>query len=457
MIYTDILNNEFARSFESEIIKFLESLVVEGQEEFEYEPLFKIGHSGYEGKGDIYFPKGLSALDVKDPLMIEIKGSLLLSTYSREIKKAKDYIKSNKNSQYWVIYSHSKLNIPEWEDNNKIRFIKLEKLKEIAKHTNSHNKEISQDSVWQPERQDVLIKRAAKCLKDTKCSFILGAGVSVDAGSPSWDELLKQIMDGVAGHYPLTGTDYSNINSRCGWSALITARYVVDGYFKDDDLIQKMRSIIYKNKKCNYNNSPTAIPLIAEITKVCNVESLLTFNYDEFVEEALDKIGVKYVPVYGKGAIADDEKPIYHIHGYISRYKGRIDSYPVLSEREYHRLYSDDFHWSNVELLHALTRNTCFLVGLSMSDPNLRRLLDIARYDDSGRARHFIFMRKEPLDISHPDTAKDQKHWNNVERQFEQLGLNIIWFDYNPADKSDFTDLAVKLKGILTQANAIIV
>lgn len=159
---------------------------------------------------------------------------------------------------------------------------------------------------------------------------------------------------------------------------------------------------------------PTALPYIAEIVKNCKVESILTFNYDVFMEEALAKEGVSYVPFFEKGALISGDIPIYHIHGYISR-SGGIDSYPVLSEREYHRLYSDDFHWSNVELLHALTRNTCFLVGLSMSDPNLRRLLDIARYEDSGSARHYVFIRKEPLDTVNRDHNKDLKHWENIE------------------------------------------
>lgn len=50
----------------------------------------------------------------------------------------------------------------------------------------------------------------------------------------------------------------------------------------------------------------------------------------------------------------------------------------VLIENDNHRIYSEVFDWSNVEQLRALTRCTCFFAGLSLKDPNLRRLLEIA-------------------------------------------------------------------------------
>lgn len=140
--------------------------------------------------------------------------------------------------------------------------------------------------------------------------------------------------------------------------------------------------------------------------------------------------------------------PIYHVHGLISRDPHGVSNFPVLSEREYHLLYANDFHWSNVEILRSLIRNTCFLVGLSMLDPNLRRLLEIARFDDNGDARHFVFMRKEPLDCNNPDVDKDRIHWSTMERNYYELGLNIIWYDYDPNNPGDFTDLANKLTTI---------
>ena len=92
-----------------------------------------------------------------------------------------------------------------------------------------------------------------------------------------------------------------------------------------------------------------------------------------------------------------------------------------------------------------------------MSDPNLRRLIDIARYNDSGIARYYIFMRREPLNLNAPNTVKEKKHWENVERQFLELGLNVIWFKYNYSDPSDFTDLVCKLATIIGRTGTKII
>lgn len=445
---TDYLKSELASATEERIISYLISLVDGKDESYTLEPQLNISdNSNY--KADIYFPKGIRALDVVSPLMIEIKGGLLISTFSRELSKGEAYINKFPNSRYWVIYSHTSVNVPDTNIDG-VEFKSFDEVVYLAKKP--YKKKTTK---WVPRKQDDILSEAAKSLNSTKCSFILGAGVSVDAGSPSWNNLLKALLNEIPQHNPITDTDYDHINSKCGYSALITARYILDNYLSSKILIEKMRKIIYTATKCTYKNNPAALTYIAKITKHSNVESILTFNYDEFVEEALDKEGIRYVPFFEKGAPAADEKPVYHIHGYISRNTGGLSSFPVLSEREYHRLYSDDFHWSNVELLHALTRNTCFLVGLSMSDPNLRRLLDIARYNDSGIARHYIFMRREPLNPNVPNSVKDKKHWENVERQFSELGLNVIWFNYNASDPSDFTDLVRKLAAIIGRTGTI--
>ena len=69
-----------------------------------------------------------------------------------------------------------------------------------------------------------------------------------------------------------------------------------------------------------------------------------------------------------------------------------------------------------------------------MSDPNLRRLLDIARSEDGGskaewnRAPHFVFLRKVKLK---GEAAKEvnEEHWAEQEYMMHELGLNVIWFN----------------------------
>lgn len=102
------------------------------------------------------------------------------------------------------------------------------------------------------------------------------------------------------------------------------------------------------------------------------------------------------MPIYENNRCLPNEKPIYHVHGYVPR-NNYIRSKPILSEKDYHELYKEAFHWTNVEQLHALNRNTCIFIGLSMQDPNLRRLLDISRgmlVDNMRDNPHFLFMQR---------------------------------------------------------------
>lgn len=367
----------------------------------------------------------------------------------------------NEKAQYWILYRDTALHIPK-ETEEKVRFIKFSEFEQeyrqaLASFSNriDTSVDIHEENInsWNPESQDILINKAANALVENHCSVMLGAGISVDAGSPNWDNLLKGLLQRFNVHHnPIEREDYSDVNGKCGWSALITARYIIPLRNDDNVLISNMRDLIYSERRpCEYKKTPTALPIIANIIRDLDVDNAITFNYDEFLEEALENIGVTYTSVFNKGTVPITEFPIFHVHGMIARDTNGATCPPVLSEKEYHLLYSDPHHWSNVEILHTLTRNTCFLVGLSMTDPNLRRLLDISKAEDSEEARHFIFMRKDPLG-EETSAEKNQKHWKNLECQFRSLGLNIIWFDYNPADKGDFTDLARKLQTIYDKA-----
>lgn len=420
--------------------------------EVEKEPLVQIG--GRPMRPDLVFPNGAEIFDISTRLIIEIKGVLGITIFKQEIEKARLYLQESVANEYWVVYQSSRLDLPKSPEKN-IKFFSISDLEEkFGKRAN----DIQNDGVLRSGLSDIgksqesIIDAAAQALTENHCSFILGAGVSVDAGSPNWDDLLKQLLAKSDKHKPIGAADYNNVCSKCSWSTLITARYILDPQSDEKALIQDMRSIFYTRGKCDYNPPKTSLPIIADIVKAYNVESAITFNYDEFLEEALDDKGVRNLPIYDKGTVTKEQFPVYHVHGLISREEGGASCPPVLSERRYHLLYSDPYHWSNVETLRALTRNTCFLVGLSMSDPNLRRLLDISKTGDSEEARHYIFMRREPLGNA-PDKGKDEKHWSNIERQFRQLGLNIIWFDYN--SKNDFTGLADKLQEISDKAKSL--
>ena len=448
---SDYLERELGGQSEIKIYVALAALMSKAQfKKIEYEkPLNLTGRAGL--RGDMYAPDGIEGLNIEEPTMVEVKNGLLLPTFQRELSKGKEYVQINKGEVYLVVYGGSALSIPSNPAKN-VFFKRYDELLEILKKHKPGND--ARNSVRPTKEEEDLVAKAATALRRGRVTFILGAGVSVDAGSPTWGNLLRGLMAKNDHLFPLGSQDgdYQSIDRRCGHSPLITARYVIGDLEKEnkkEDLIKEMRKLIYRRKMCDYTNPSAALPVIAKIIKDCKkVESAITFNYDEFLEEALSKERVNYFSFYDKGALGKSF-PVFHVHGLIPRDAKKASTYPVLSEQGYHSLYYDGFHWSNVEILRALMRNTCFFVGLSMLDPNLRRLLDIARHEDDGKCRHFLFLRRTPLK-GEPDAEYDEKHQKMLERQFAQMGVNVIWFDYK--EENDYSDLANKLNEIYDKA-----
>ena len=284
------------------------------------------------------------------------------------------------------------------------------------------------------------MERAIYDFNQYKSVIFTGAGVGVSANLPSWKKLLKSM---IPIERNISDSDYENIYEQMGWSNLIMARYL-QAYSK----IEKNK-VIEGIKKLLYPPEPSLC--FSELIKsICDlilsnsmIESVITYNYDTLIEDYLNSLGKRAFSVSNKNKNTMESFPVYHVHGVIFNREMYETDDVVLTEEDYHRKYLEVYDWSNVEQLHALTRNTCFFIGLSMIDPNLRRLLDISR-QDSGKARHYVFLER----ISKCCGDKQREEDFNVrERIMEELGLNVIWYEGNDEHK----ELPKLLKLLMTK------
>jgi hypothetical protein len=170
----------------------------------------------------------------------------------------------------------------------------------------------------------------------------------------------------------------------------------------------------------------------------------VNFNFDNLIEQNLEQNKIKHRAIFKEGQRSSPtELPVFHVHGYLPR-----DSEPdpsaeiVFSEDTYHSKFIDPFSWSNLIQLNQLNQNTCLLVGLGMTDPNLRRLLDVAmRKNPEKTLDHFIFKKRyDVTDLAHhingwKDLENADEHALKLtrmaeileERDCNNLGLNVIW------------------------------
>ncbi len=184
----------------------------------------------------------------------------------------------------------------------------------------------------------------------------------------------------------------------------------------------------YLGKKV-YKETPIMLELLNLLRPKRNrgsVESVITFNFDSLIEDMLDKYGIENQAIYDEGMVADSKQiPIYHVHGYLPQTGDIKAPNIVFSEETYHTQFIDSYSWANLVQLYKYMENTCLLIGLSITDPNLRRLLDISkRKNTSTQIRHYIIKKK-------PCITDDFKKTQMLleEQDANSLGLNVFWID----------------------------
>lgn len=387
---------------------------------------------------DLYTETGIKRLRIPAHSCFELKDTIVTDSVYRVNKFAEIYIHDHPGAKVFLLYQN-----PGVLTDQVLREVKKQKLAEVYQVDDFLQKietvakiqdQIDrQEQDWRAERESI-IDSARFSYREDHCTFFLGAGVSISAGGPSWEMLLRKIMR----KYKRIGrqSDFKKIYGSCGMSPIILGRYVASNKKMLERISEYLqRYVLYKNVHPEDSELIKAIceavvgPANDErIVAAGSVESIITYNYDDMVETALEKCGIKTARAYMKNRIKKDEFPVYHVHGIIPQEKQDIISTPILGEKEYHQIYRESYQWSNVEQLHALDRNTCFFIGLSMNDPNLRRLLDISRSGSDNDYHHFAFLQRKPL-FKPEEVRKNEMHFRTIEFQLSDLGVQVIWYE----------------------------
>jgi hypothetical protein len=144
-----------------------------------------------------------------------------------------------------------------------------------------------------------------------------------------------------------------------------------------------------------------------------------------------------------------NELPIFHVHGFLPS-KGKLPDNAdiVFSEDAYHTQFIDPFSWSNLVQLNYLNTSTCLFLGISLTDPNMRRLIDVSkRKSGKDEINHYIIKRRYKIEDLTIDPTKKTgnslvKIIENIEEQdAKNLGINIIWI-------SEFSEIPNIIKQI---------
>lgn len=270
--------------------------------------------------------------------------------------------------------------------------------------------------------------------------LFLGAGISNDSGVPDLDELLRRLKKEVAAEW-LSKEKLEN-NEENTTQALEVLDSVLDQDFQLASLFYEQElsaSFIDILGRVLYRGATGPAPNIQDIAQLCQntgaglagVKAVITYNYDNLLEQALDALTIAYESISKKEERPGPNRmPVYHVHGYLPRADtgaiGAPEGDLVLSERGYFIFARDPFHWANTTQLHYLRENTCLMVGFSMTDPDLRRLLRIAQ-ENQGEPRHYAIIKKQVGRDNPIHNRLLNTYQRGLERSLKDLGIRIIW------------------------------
>lgn len=240
-------------------------------------------------------------------------------------------------------------------------------------------------------------------------------------GLPSWDEVVARVL-------ATTWKDQPEMAQ-----ILLKHKNILAARYARQKAGSKFNRIVHNALYRDDVELSACIWAIARsgVRHVCN------FNFDDLLVEAIQTDGRECVIATPDEAFCSQDgiTTVYHLHGVLPRLfrDGELDSAKIIfSEDDYHNLYSDPYSWANIAQLSLLTTKSVLFIGLSMQDPNLRRLIDKAR-SRGFMNQHFAIFRDPTFRCAAKDLAEYKHLRTLIEIDMKNLGVTP-WF-VNSHDK----------------------
>jgi SIR2-like domain len=259
--------------------------------------------------------------------------------------------------------------------------------------------------------------------------LFLGNGVSMPYGIPAWKDLVLEILfdqTDVARRLEPIALPYrralaSWLVDYYDYDPVVLGRVVKneigrrarrrrDGNRDAEELfLEQVRAHLYPDPPLQ-PREPTTLTAVADLirksTDDSGVNAVVSFNFDDLLERKLGR-DVELEPIWSGRRRELKGLPILHPHGYLPQ-EGNVEECElVFTEDDYHHLTTAVFHWALTAIVNHLRHRTVLFIGLSMLDPNLRRLLD-ASYVYGDVPAHWQVQKRHKIADDHmPDVLED--------------------------------------------------
>ena len=298
--------------------------------------------------------------------------------------------------------------------------------------------------------EQVEILRSAYCEK--KLTLYLGAGVSVGNGLPPWEQLVLAMY-----YSTLSGPDIgaglrpfpNYLFAIAEWHLQrrhepldISARKIRSRFHSATDFLKELKETLYAGFSIP-DSGRFQIPdtysileansTLRAVTDLCEnhndsraLHAIVTYNYDNLLEFALEGRGIRVQPIWKAKAPAvhDGVLPVYHVHGYVPiEGSGSSGDELVFTEEQYHLAAHDAYSWSNLVQIQCMSSSTGLMIGLSLSDRNMRRLLDAIRKTPLRSNNYALMLKPRHQVIGENDVREIDENARKYFERFVRSGI----------------------------------
>ena len=248
--------------------------------------------------------------------------------------------------------------------------------------------------------------------------LVMGAGINCDYGAKDWRHLIDALN---LEFYKNDRRRIEEIQHFVGDELFVNGKVFKTSGFDTYKSLNKELYLFEEAKSFNDPNS-TLYKCVDYLEKHPST-NVITYNYDTNLEYLLKKRGIKYTSVYDENSFVIKEAitTIFHVHGLLPYDKYKESKYInslIFNESEYFYLYNNPYSWNISKQMHDFTFNTCLFIGVSLTDPNMKRLLEAS---SNPLKFNFIFMKKED--------GYDEMTYRSVTNYFFSYDLITIWID----------------------------
>lgn len=256
-----------------------------------------------------------------------------------------------------------------------------------------------------------------------KACFFVGAGLSIDAGFPSWNGLLDRLIEALNKRGNLSAekmADYSSLKTD-------PSRFL----FLAEDLKSELGNSFFDYMEEWFGDASIVPTINHELIAKIPTKLTLTINYDRLIENGFSKSNGVFPNFYTYKQSREAANSFWKEKYFVFKAHGDANSDPqglILSQKDYRKTLYRELGYRSL-LQSIFSKFSVVFLGVSLNDPEFNQLLDYLHDSyHGGGPTHYALMEESKTN----DTL--------ARRYLEEFKVQSIIYTNDKGSHEEITD-----------------